>query len=62
MKKAQDLKVNDLMKSTTNTILKVVKVTPTRVIYINTENPSLGKVVMGFNQLNYWLTKGMEIL
>lgn len=61
MKKAQDLKVNDLIKSD-NTILKVVKVTPTRVIYINTQNPELGKVVMGFNQLNYWLTKGMEIL
>lgn len=61
MKKAQDLKVNDLLNSD-GIILKVVKVTPTRVIYINTQNPELGKVVMGFNQLNYWLTKGMQII
>ena len=62
MKQAQDLKVNDLIKSTSNVILKVVKVTPTRIVYINTQNPELGKVVMGFNQLNYWLTKGMQII
>ena len=61
MKKAQDLKVNDLFKSD-NVILKVVNVTPTRVVYINTQNPEFGKRIMGFKQFNYWFPNGVELI
>ena len=59
MKKVQDLKVNDLFKKN-NVILKVLKITSSRIVYQNTEN--LGKVVMGFKQFNYWNPNGVEIV
>lgn len=57
MKKAQDLKVNDLFQTKDGAILKIVNITKSRIVYINTENPDLSKRIMGFNQFNYWFAK-----
>jgi len=57
MKKAQDLKVNDLFQSKDGTILKIINLTKSRIVYINNEHPEYGKRIMGFKQFNYWFGK-----